>query len=383
MDGATIFVCVLIPTLLLRQTQVGVADVGLPAELRPLQVIGGSVRVVLGGTAVLPCKLIDTAEPLHQISWQRKTREKVQTDNFYTIQTSGPVFVNGNDRRFQFIGSFKDNNGTLQLTNVLLKDEGVYTCIFTVFPSGNHKTEIPLTIFVLPSVSVKDEYPLEGKEERLLATCTAAGSRPPAEVSWITGSLGDKVRATRSSTQNGNDTTTTISSLLGVPTKEINRQKVRCVVKSEAPEISQDFTIQIYFPPVEAKIVERDQDTFECLTEANPDANVTWSRSDGPLPQSAEADGGKLKLQSISSDLNGLYQCEASNQYGKKHSQLYVHVPSGSCTVCWVIFGLALIASCVVAAVVYYFKFLRNEESPQRVPTSEPEEAPGEADTNI
>lgn len=105
------------------------------------------MRVALGGTAVLPCKLIDTAEPLQQISWQRKTREKVQTDNFYTIQRSGPVFVNGNDRRFQFIGSFKDNNGTLQLTNVLLKDEGVYTCIFTVFPSGNHKTEIPLTIF--------------------------------------------------------------------------------------------------------------------------------------------------------------------------------------------------------------------------------------------
>ncbi|XP_028249232.1 nectin-4 isoform X4 [Parambassis ranga] len=143
------------------------------------------------------------------------------------------------------------------------------------------------------------------------------------------------------------------------------------------------LSCDVKVPPVEAKIVERDQDTFECLTEANPDANVTWSRSDGPLPQSAEADGGKLKLQSISSDLNGLYQCEASNQYGKKHSQLYVHVPSGSCTVCWVIFGLALIASCVVAAVVYYFKFLRNEESPQRVPTSEPEEAPGEADTNI
>lgn len=28
-------------------------------------------------------------------------------------------------------------------------------------------------------------------------------------------------------------------------------------------------------------------------------------------------------------DLNGLYQCEASNTYGTKHGHLYVHVTSG------------------------------------------------------
>uniref|UniRef100_A0A3Q3Q5F5 Ig-like domain-containing protein n=1 Tax=Monopterus albus TaxID=43700 RepID=A0A3Q3Q5F5_MONAL len=112
-----------------------------------LQVIGENRVVVQGGTVTLPCKLIDTTEDITQISWQRKTRGKPQNDNFFTIlPKNGPQFVNGKDDRFKFIGSIKDNNGTLQISDVTLLDEGVYTCIFTLFPSGNHKREILLDL---------------------------------------------------------------------------------------------------------------------------------------------------------------------------------------------------------------------------------------------
>ncbi|XP_071332257.1 nectin-1-like, partial [Trachinotus anak] len=193
-------------------------------------------------------KLTDTTEALTQISWQRTTRGKPQNDNFFTIlPTDGPKFDNGNSDRFEFIGSLNGKNGSLQLSDVTLVDEGVYTCIFTLFPTGNYKTEIPLNVLVPPVTYVKDNVPVLGDEEVSLATCTAAGSRPPAGVRWLTGTLAEKVRATTNSTRHANGTTTTVSSLLGVPTRDINQRSVQCVITSPAllKEETIPFSIQV------------------------------------------------------------------------------------------------------------------------------------------
>ncbi|XP_039861499.1 nectin-2-like isoform X4 [Simochromis diagramma] len=247
-----------------------------------LRVIDGSVTVEQGGTAILPCHVIYTNDDLTQITWQRKTREKPRNDNFLTIlPREGVQFVNGRDDRFKYIGNFNNKNGTLQLSNVTLKDEGSYTCIFTLFPSGNQKTEIPLNLLVPPFTNIKDNLPTLGTEEVLFATCTAAGSKPPAEVRWLTGALGDKVRTTTNSTQYDNGTTTTVSSLFGVPTREINGHQVQCVISGDSltKEESLPFTIQVYFSPTEVNIRVISEDSFECVTEANPNAIFNWSRS--------------------------------------------------------------------------------------------------------
>uniref|UniRef100_A0AAX7T4V4 Ig-like domain-containing protein n=1 Tax=Astatotilapia calliptera TaxID=8154 RepID=A0AAX7T4V4_ASTCA len=214
-----------------------------------LKVTGGSVTAVQGGTAILPCHVTDTNDDLTQITWQRKTRKNPHNDNFITIQPrNGLQFVNGRDDRFKYVGNFNNKNGTLQLSNVALKDEGSYTCIFTLFPSGNQKIEIPLNLLVPPFTSVMDNLPTLGTEEVLFATCTAAGSKPPAEVRWLTGALGDKVRTTTNSTQYDNGTTTTVSSLFGVPTREINGYQVQCVISGDSlsAEETLAFTIQVY-----------------------------------------------------------------------------------------------------------------------------------------
>ncbi|XP_039455924.1 nectin-4-like isoform X1 [Oreochromis aureus] len=339
----------LLPIVVLQCTYVGA-----------LQVIGGSVTVIQGGTAILPCHVIDTNDDLTQISWQRKTREKPHNDNFLTIlPREGPLFVNVGDDRFKYIGNFNEKNGTLQLANVALKDEGRYTCIFTLFPSGNQKTEIPLNLLVPPFTNVKDNLPTLGKEEVLFATCTAAGSKPPAEVRWLTGALGDKVRTTTNSTHYDNDTTTTVSSLFGVPTREINGHQVQCVISGDSffTEETLPFTIQVYFSPTEVNIRAISEDSFECVTEANPSANFTWSRSGQSLLQSAvKVEGAKLQLLSRTSDLNGLYQCEASNAYGRKHAQLYVHVASGTCSAAWASFAVFLFLNVIGAAAWWFFK---------------------------
>ncbi|XP_018533805.1 nectin-1 isoform X2 [Lates calcarifer] len=325
-----------------------------------LRVIGGNITEVQGETVVLPCKLIDTTETLTQISWQRMTRGKPQNDNFYTITSqNGPQFVNGRDDRFQIIGNFSDKNGSIQLSNVTLLDEGVYTCIFTLFPSGNHETKIPLNLLVPPVTSLSHNHAVLGNEEVSLATCTAAGSRPPAEVRWLTGTLAEKVRATDSSTQHSNGTTTTVSSLFGVPTKEINQHVVQCVVTNPAlsKEETMSFTIQVYFSPMGVYIGEKSKDSFRCVTEANPSANFTWRRPGHSFPQpGVRVEGATLQFLSMSSDLNGLYQCEASNLYGKDSGYLYVHMTSGACSACWALFSLLLIAIVAAAAVWYLYK---------------------------
>ncbi|XP_025759580.1 nectin-2 isoform X2 [Oreochromis niloticus] len=338
-----------------------------------LQVIGGSVTVIQGGTAILPCHVIDTNDDLTQISWQRRTREKPRNDNFLTIlPREGAQFVNGGDDRFKYIGNFNNKNGTLQLSNVALKDEGRYTCIFTFFPSGNQKTEIPLNLLVPPFTNVKDNLSTLGTEEVLFATCTAAGSKPPAEVRWLTGALGDKVRTTTNSTQYDNGTTTTVSSLFGVPTREINGQHVQCVISGDSltKEETLPFIIQVYFSPTEVNIRAISEDSFECLTEANSNAKFTWSRSGQSLLQSAvKVDGAKLQLLSLTSDLNGLYQCEASNAYGRKHGQLYVHVASGACSAAWALFGVLVFLNVTGAAAWcfynsgYLISFLRRPDN--------------------
>uniref|UniRef100_A0A669CNT0 Ig-like domain-containing protein n=1 Tax=Oreochromis niloticus TaxID=8128 RepID=A0A669CNT0_ORENI len=385
MDGAASFCgsfCHNIPSIcdsaLLRVLLVTLSL--LCADVEALQVIGGSVTVEQGSTAILSCYVIDTNDDLTQITWQRKTREKPHNDNFLTIlPREGAQFVNGDDDRFKYIGNFNNKNGTLQLSNVALKDEGRYTCIFTLFPSGNQKTEIPLNLLVPPFTNIKDKLPTLGTGEVLFATCTAAGSKPPAEVRWLTGALGENVRTTTNSTQHNNGTTTTVSSLFGVPMREIDGHQVQCVISGDSlsKEETLPFTIQVYFSPTEVNITVISEDSFECVTEAKPNANFTWSRSGQTLLESSvKVDGAKLQLLSLTSDLNGLYQCEASNTYGSKRGQLYVHVASGACSAAWALLGV-LIFLTIVGAAVWYFYTHEDQRHRfrlfwRRVPTNEP-----------
>ncbi|CAB1328918.1 unnamed protein product [Coregonus sp. 'balchen'] len=216
------------------------------------QVIGGSRTVVQGEDVDLSCRLIETDEELEQITWQKSTQEEKQNHNFMLISPNGVtnfIALNGLKGRVQFIGNPSENLGSIRITAVRLLDEGTFTCIFSIFPSGTYNVEIPLTVLVPPVVSVTVDVPIVvGENEVVLATCVAAGAKPQAEVRWNTGAFSSLLRTVTNSTQHVNGTTTVLSHLLGVPTRAANQQQVQCVVNQSAltTERSYNYTINIH-----------------------------------------------------------------------------------------------------------------------------------------
>ncbi|XP_036830907.1 nectin-3 isoform X2 [Oncorhynchus mykiss] len=329
-------------------------------------VIGGWRTVVQGEDVDLSCRLIETTEDLEQITWQKSTWEETQNHNFMLIDPNGVtkfISQNGLTGRVQFIGNPSENLGSIRITAVRLLDEGIFTCIFSVFPSGAYTTEIPLTVLVPPVVSVTaDVAPVIGENEVVLSTCVAAGAKPQAEVTWKTGEFGSLLRTVTNSTQHTNGTTTVLSHLLGVPTKAANQQQVQCVVNQSAlaTEKTYNYSINIHYPPQSVNITLSEASkaiVFLCVADSNPHPNYTWSRVVQPWPgSSVRAEGDKLHLLSLSSELNGLYVCLASNPYGRATGSLYVHTSSETSAACWVLLILVILCLIVAAAALIWYR---------------------------
>ncbi|XP_056905768.1 nectin-1-like isoform X6 [Takifugu flavidus] len=330
--------------------------VGFLMTLAP-SVVGRDVSVIQGETGVLLCNVIDTDDSVAQISWEKRTRGHPQDSEFVTIRPeSGLKVINGDGDRVKFIGNIDDKNGSLELSGITLMDEGIYTCAFTLFPGGTQQQKtISLNVVVPPVSSLVDNHPVLGDKEVSLATCTAAGSKPPATVSWLFGDLPGDLTTIRNAIRHQNGTVTTVSSLVGVPSRELDQQLVQCVVTSKATkDQTLPFTIRIYFPPSEVNINEQPDGSFSCDTAAKPKPEIVWTRIDGSWPESSvTVKDGRLKFLTMDASLNGLYQCEASNEYGSKYGRLYVHNNAGHCTDCWTLFGL-LISIIVVAGVIRF-----------------------------
>uniref|UniRef100_A0A671M574 Si:ch211-141e20.2 n=1 Tax=Sinocyclocheilus anshuiensis TaxID=1608454 RepID=A0A671M574_9TELE len=328
--------------------------------LELLTVIGHDTTVIYGENATLLCQLTETDDDLTRIIWKKKTREKPEEDAFFVIRQGGKTEQrNGLEDRVQFIGNFAEKNGSIQLLRMRLLDEGIYTCTFNLYPSGPLETDINVTVFARPAVNVRGEEPVAGSLDMNLASCFASNARPPAEVMWRLGDLNNFLRTITNHTVNPDGTVTVVSYLLGAPFKHLNKKNVQCMVKHGTlkEELVLDYTINIHYPPASVVIIP-DSSThakeFKCIVDSNPEpTSYFWTRDN-----TLYYEGNKLPVPKRSSDFNGLYICNASNQYGSSLGSLYVNVHTESSTICWGLFGfvscLAVLAA--VAGVIFKFK---------------------------
>ncbi|XP_048862230.1 nectin-3 isoform X4 [Brienomyrus brachyistius] len=301
---------------------------------KAIWVVDGSVSVTEGDSANLTCLLTETDEDLQQVTWQKRTRQNPENHNFLVIIPPEDVrHVDGLGHRVRFFGNLAKKTGSIQLLNVSLQDEGVYTCIFTVFPSGPHQTEIQLNVRVRPVVTVMPAAPLVvGSGSGILVTCTAANGRPAAEVSWRTDQLDGPVEIVKNITQNPNGTMTVRSNLRLAPTRSMHGREVQCVVKHTALEHDKivPYRISVHYAPQSVNITLKtssEDPTFQCDVDANPaPTRYTWSRVNSEvLSPSIRPEGGRLVIFKMGSELNGLYVCEASNQYGQITGTLFLY----------------------------------------------------------
>ncbi|KAI4897999.1 hypothetical protein NFI96_001186 [Prochilodus magdalenae] len=295
------------------------------------RVIGQSTTATAGNNASMFCQLVETKEKLTRITWQKRTRGTPINKDFFVITPDGKAEKkNGLGDRTEFIGNIGKINGTVLLKDVLLLDEGVYTCIFNIFPSGPFEKEIDLHVQVPPIVSVTtDVIPVVGESEVTLATCTASKALPAAEVSWHLGALNNSVTVKTIHYEDLDRTFTVKSYLIGVPSKDLNQQKVQCLVKHIClnEEVTLDYTLVIHYPPQVVYIMSVNATAtsheFQCVVDASPQPKeFIWSRMNEVLSNWADHDRLIIPL---TSDNNGLYMCNVSNPYGNGTGTLYVH----------------------------------------------------------
>ncbi|KAK2905280.1 hypothetical protein QQF64_033554 [Cirrhinus molitorella] len=176
-----------------------------------------------------------------------------------------------------------------------------------------------------------DAIPVTGHPMATLVTCTTSRTKPAAEVSWNLGDLSNSVKVSTNTVKHLDGTFTVTSSLIATPTVQMHQQLVQCVIRHAAlkEELEIDHKITVHYPPQLVFVTPfkngSNAEVYQCEADCNPAAtHFRWHSMHQTIPNDAiKTEGNKLYFLKLTSDLSGLYICEASNEYGKGIGSLY------------------------------------------------------------
>ncbi|XP_077323506.1 cell adhesion molecule 3 isoform X3 [Lithobates pipiens] len=277
------------------------------------QPLTSDVLVATGGKMVLNCTVKEHENS--SLQWSNPAQQTLYFGEKRALR----------DNRIQLVRS-SPNELSISISNVVLADEGEYTCSIFTMPVRTAKAMV--TVLGVPQEPKITGYdrPFNEKENAILR-CTTSGSKPAANIKWYKGP--EELEGARNSeTRDPNGKTFTVVSIISFPvTREDDKVEITCTVGHESmPNTfkSSSQTLQVLYQPM-AKIEPRpnmpregEKLMLQCDAFGNPSPErYIWTRKNGDLPTTATFDHNSLVFQNLNKSDSGTYVCEVSNVMGR------------------------------------------------------------------
>uniref|UniRef100_A0A3Q3L4X2 Uncharacterized protein n=1 Tax=Mastacembelus armatus TaxID=205130 RepID=A0A3Q3L4X2_9TELE len=220
--------------------------------------------------------------------------------------------------------------GVLTIKGALPEDAGNYTCLATN-EAGTASQSVSLTYAEVPRITVVQQVVLVSVGGDATLECKAAGVPSPL-VHWFKGEL--EVGSAPYVEQDAHRGTLHIRGV-----QEIDAGQYNCVASSSAGTSTGTVTLEIGASPlfsetpVDVTANVGENIALPCVARGLPQPTVTWSKEDGRQilrtdshSRTVQLENGHLLIQSIWLDDDGLYICEAKNQFGTIRAEARVSV---------------------------------------------------------
>nr|XP_057926871.1 hemicentin-1 [Doryrhamphus excisus] len=221
--------------------------------------------------------------------------------------------------------------GVLTIRGALPEDAGNYTCLATNV-AGTASQSVHLSYAEVPVITVVQERLLVSVGDDATLECQASGIPPPL-VHWFKGELEvDAAPFLKKDVQRG------ILHIKGV--QEVDAGQYNCVASSPAGTSSGTVSLEVGAgplfseEPIDMTANVGENITLPCVARGFPRPTLTWYTQDGrPIltktathSRKMQLQNGFLLIQSVWLDDEGVYICEAENQFGSIKAEARVSV---------------------------------------------------------
>uniref|UniRef100_A0A8B9F5N8 Cell adhesion molecule 3 n=1 Tax=Amazona collaria TaxID=241587 RepID=A0A8B9F5N8_9PSIT len=266
------------------------------AGTSPSQPTTSDETVVTGGTVVLKCQVEDPDDS--SLQWSNPAQQTLYFGEKRALR----------DNRIQLEKS-TPNELTISISDVVLSDEGEYTCSLFTMPVRTAKALV--TVLGVPQKPqiFGHEQPID--EEKLARlTCRSSGSKPAAQLRWRKGN-----KELKEVVEDPNGKTFTVSSRVEFRvTKEDNEAEVTCTVDHESLQNAERSTTQ----KLQVHCTWGGGTAQGCVGKGMGDGRAPeflWEKegSDAPLQLSSDS---VLIFPFLNKSDSGTYVCTATSSMG-------------------------------------------------------------------
>ncbi|XP_077580237.1 cell adhesion molecule 3 isoform X5 [Stigmatopora nigra] len=277
----------------------------------PLQPVTSDETVSVGGAVTLTCRVAESDNS--SLQWSNTAQQTLYFGEKRALR----------DNRIQLHHSTSTELSII-ISEVLLSDEGEYTCSIFTMPVRTAKATVTvLGVPEKPQISGLENPVQEGGTVTL--TCTSTGSKPPARLRWFRGDMELEGRPDVVESVPDEPTYNVSSELTLEVSRADDNEVVICAVDhpslSPGDKRSEQALHVLYSPNVQIlpeSDLPREGEKFhlECLGNSNPEPSYSWKKKDGELPPLAKDEGTFLRFEVLNKSDNGVYLCFADNGIG-------------------------------------------------------------------